>query len=118
MIAAFLTALRMKGETVGEITGAVRVMREKVTVIDAGIDMAAGGVVVDTCGTGGSSAAKLFNISTAAALITAAAGVPVAPALPASAMSRRTAAACVPSSRQARKASVSSPIARIVLRGR
>ena len=59
-IAAILTALRVKGETVPEITGAARAMREKSTHIDAGKD------VVDTCGTGGSPIST-FNISTAAA---------------------------------------------------
>jgi len=71
-IAAFITALRMKGETVDEITAAASVMREKATVIDAG-----GGVVVDTCGTGGDSSGT-FNISTTAAFIVAGAGVKVA----------------------------------------
>ncbi len=69
-IAAFLTALRMKGETVEEITGAVKVMREKVTKIKAPA------LTVDTCGTGGDMS-HTFNISTTTALIVAASGVPV-----------------------------------------
>ncbi len=70
-IAAFLTALRIKGETVEEITGAVRVMREKVTAITSPPN------TVDTCGTGGDMS-HTFNISTTSALVTAACGVPVA----------------------------------------
>ena len=71
-IGSFLTALRMKGEVVDEITGAVRVMREKAQKIDAGTTQA-----VDTCGTGG-DASGTFNISTTAAFVTAGAGVTVA----------------------------------------
>jgi anthranilate phosphoribosyltransferase len=70
-IASFLTALRIKGETVDEITGAVKVMREKATKIKAPEN------TVDTCGTGGDMA-HTFNISTTSALIVAACGVPVA----------------------------------------
>lgn len=75
-LACFITALRMKGETIDEITGCARVMRIKATRIspnlpDSSINL------VDTCGTGGDGA-NTFNISTAAAFITAAAGVPVA----------------------------------------
>ena len=70
-IGAFLTALRIKGETVDEITGAVRIMREKVAAIKG----PAG--VLDTCGTGGDMS-HTFNISTAAAVVVAACGVPVA----------------------------------------
>lgn len=72
-IAAVLVALRMKGETVGEIAAAAQVMRElssKVTVQD---DQH----LVDTCGTGGDGA-QTFNISTASALVAAAAGARVA----------------------------------------
>jgi len=71
-IAAFITSLRIKGETVGEVTGAARVMRQKATRIDA-----RSSVVVDTCGTGGDNM-NTFNISTTAAFIVAAAGITVA----------------------------------------
>jgi anthranilate phosphoribosyltransferase len=73
-IGGFLVALRMKGESVDEITGAAEVMRELVTpvVIDANIDG-----LVDTCGTGGDGA-NLFNVSTAAAFVVAACGGHVA----------------------------------------
>ena len=64
-IAAFITALRMKGETVEEITGAAKVMREKVTALNLGQEM-----IVDTCGTGGDGSGT-FNISTVVALIAA-----------------------------------------------
>ncbi len=70
-IASFLTALRIKGETVEEITGAAKVMREKVTRIKAPE------YTVDTCGTGGDMS-HTFNISTTTALIVAACSVPVA----------------------------------------
>ena len=70
-IGALLTALRMKGETVEEITGAARVMREKVAAIKAPP------LTVDTCGTGGDMS-NTFNISTTTAFVTAACGVPVA----------------------------------------
>lgn len=76
-IGSFITALRMKGETVAEITGAVRVMREKATNIDTGVDMDGGGIVVDTCGTGGDSSGT-FNVSTASAFVVAGSGVTVA----------------------------------------
>jgi len=76
-IASLLTGLRMKGETVAEISGAVRVMREKVTRIDTGTDMSAGAVVVDTCGTGG-DASGTFNVSTTAAFVVAGCGITVA----------------------------------------
>ena len=56
-IGAFLTALRIKGETVDEITGAARIMREKAATIKAPEG------VLDTCGTGGDMA-HTFNIST------------------------------------------------------
>ncbi len=71
-IGSLVTALRMKSETVDEITGAAKAMREKSVKIDAGV-----GVVVDTCGTGGSGA-DTFNISTAVAFVAAGAGLKVA----------------------------------------
>jgi anthranilate phosphoribosyltransferase len=70
-IASFLTALSLKGETIDEITGAAKVMREKVTRGKAPEN------TVDTCGTGGDMAGT-FNISTTAAIIVSACGVPVA----------------------------------------
>lgn len=70
-IGAFLTALRIKGETIEEITGAARVMREKAARINAPEG------VVDTCGTGGDMA-NTFNISTTTAIVVSACGVPVA----------------------------------------
>jgi anthranilate phosphoribosyltransferase len=71
-IAAYLTALRMKGETVEEITGSARAMREKATRIRVNDPM-----VVDTCGTGGDGAAT-FNVSTTVAFVVAGAGITVA----------------------------------------
>lgn len=76
-IGAFITALRMKGETIDEIVGAVRVMRDKATFIDAGVDIDAGDVLMDIVGTGGDGAGS-FNVSTTTAFVVAAAGVPVA----------------------------------------
>jgi len=77
LIGSFLTGLRIKGETVDEITGAVRVMREKVTPIDTGVDMNGGGIVVDTCGTGGDGSGT-FNVSTTSAFVVAGCGITVA----------------------------------------
>lgn len=71
-IAAFLTALRLKGETVTELGAAAGCMRKHALFIHAGAQS-----VVDTCGTGGDGA-NTFNISTAAALVTAGAGICVA----------------------------------------
>jgi anthranilate phosphoribosyltransferase len=76
-IGAFITALRIKGETVAEITGAVRVMREKATRIETGVDISGGGIVIDTCGTGGDSSGT-FNVSTTSAFVVAGAGGVVA----------------------------------------
>jgi anthranilate phosphoribosyltransferase len=70
-LAAFLTALRLKGETVDEITGMARVMRAKACRIECD------GALLDTCGTGG-DASRTFNVSTAAAFVAAAAGARVA----------------------------------------
>ena len=72
-IGGALMALRVKGETIPEITGAAEAMRGLSTKVDVDIPH-----LVDTCGTGGSGAAKLFNISTAAAFVAAAAGAHVA----------------------------------------
>lgn len=71
-IGALLMGLRMKGETVDEITGAASVMRELAARVD--IDQTH---LVDTCGTGGDGA-NLFNVSTASAFVAAACGVRVA----------------------------------------
>lgn len=70
-IGGFLMALRMRGETTEEVTGAARVMRAKATPVTARDD------AIDTCGTGGDAKGTL-NISTAAALVVAGCGVPVA----------------------------------------
>ena len=71
-IGGFLVGLRIKGETVAEITGAATVMRQLATPVE--VDTAG---LVDTCGTGGSGSNK-FNVSTASAFVAAAAGVRVA----------------------------------------
>jgi anthranilate phosphoribosyltransferase len=69
--AAVLIALRMKGETATELAAAAAVLREHMVVLETGRNY-----VLDTCGTGGDGH-HTFNISTAAALVAAAAGVPV-----------------------------------------
>jgi anthranilate phosphoribosyltransferase len=85
-IGAFITALRMKGETVGEIAGAARVMRERVTPIRVGkgvLDIDRDDInidqetILDTCGTGGSGTSS-FNVSTTVAFVVSACGVKVA----------------------------------------
>jgi anthranilate phosphoribosyltransferase len=68
---AFLMALRVRGETVAEITGAARVLRAKATKIAAPVG------AIDTCGTGG-DASGTYNVSTCASFVVAACGVPVA----------------------------------------
>lgn len=70
-IGSFLTALKIKGETVDEIVAGAKVMRSKAAPMDMGdLD------TIDTCGTGGDSSGT-YNISTAVAIVSAAAGVPV-----------------------------------------
>lgn len=85
-IASFITALRMKGETVDEITGAARVMRDRALPIRVGksvLGMDRDDInldretILDTCGTGGSGT-NSFNISTTVAFIVSACGVKVA----------------------------------------
>src|SRR5512142_1830220 len=77
LIAAFITALRMKGESIDEITGAARAMRHKATRIplksrpvaleneDTGLELE---TILDTCGTGGDSTST-FNVSTTSAFV-------------------------------------------------
>ncbi len=82
-IASFLTALRMKGETIEELIGFARVMRAKASPVRprSSVGTAMSGtdreMLVDTCGTGG-DASGTFNISTATAFVLAGAGVRVA----------------------------------------
>jgi anthranilate phosphoribosyltransferase len=82
-IAAFLTALRMKGETVEELIGFAEVMRQKAARVQTKGQETAGmagtdrEMLLDTCGTGG-DAASTFNVSTATAFVVAGAGVRVA----------------------------------------
>jgi anthranilate phosphoribosyltransferase len=71
-IASFITALRIKGETVEEVTGAARIMRQKATRIDARST-----IIVDPVGTGGDEM-NSFNISTTSAFVVAAADITVA----------------------------------------
>jgi anthranilate phosphoribosyltransferase len=71
-IGGFLVGLRMKGETVGEVAAAASVMRELAARVDVDAEN-----LVDTCGTGGDASGS-FNISTASAFVTAAAGARVA----------------------------------------
>jgi anthranilate phosphoribosyltransferase len=73
MIAAIITGLRVKKETIGEISGAAKVMRE----LSTKVNIADNGTLVDTCGTGGDGAHS-FNVSTAAAFVAAAAGARIA----------------------------------------
>lgn len=72
-LGALLVGLRMKGETVEELTGFARAMRERCALIRPEVD----GRLTDTCGTGGAPI-KTFNVSTLAAFIAAGAGIPVA----------------------------------------
>lgn len=72
-IAAFVVALRMKGETASEIAAAARALRKHCETIRPNVD----GPLLDTCGTGGDGL-HTFNISTAAAIVAAASGVAVA----------------------------------------
>ncbi len=85
-IGAFITALRMKGETVDEIVGAAKVMREKalkIPVDDVEVDLDRDDInidretILDTCGTGGDGTLT-FNVSTATAFVVASAGIRVA----------------------------------------
>src|SRR5512145_3341470 len=82
-IAAFLTALRMKGETVEELIGFAQVMRQKVVSIRTRAGQVAGltgtdrEMLIDTCGTGG-DATGTFNVSTATAFVVAGSGLRVA----------------------------------------
>src|SRR3712207_3423757 len=74
LIAALLVALRMKGETAGELLGFARAMRSKAVPVRPELD---GEPLLDTCGTGGDGSCT-FNVSTVSALVVAAAGVKVA----------------------------------------
>jgi len=74
-IGSYLTALRMKGETVDEIAGSAKAMRNHVVQVTVSMDV--GGMLVDTCGTGGDGK-HTFNISTTAAFVVAGYGLRVA----------------------------------------
>jgi anthranilate phosphoribosyltransferase len=76
-IGAFITGLRMKGETIDEIVGAVRVMRAKATFVDTGVNTSDGEILMDIVGTGGDCSGT-FNVSTTTSFVVAAAGIPVA----------------------------------------
>src|SRR5687767_10304892 len=82
-IAALLTALRMKGETAGELTGFARVMRRKAapvrprSMVNAEMGGTEREALIDTCGTGGDVSGS-FNVSTATAFVVAGCGVRVA----------------------------------------
>ena len=76
-IGGFISALRMKGETVDEIVGAARAMRDKAVFVDTGVQTHKGEVLLDIVGTGGDCSGS-FNISTTSSFVIAAAGVPVA----------------------------------------
>jgi len=71
LVAAYLTALRFKGETAAEILGAARTMRARVTRIEHSQDL-----LLDNCGTGGDGAGT-FNISTTTSFVLAAGGIPI-----------------------------------------
>ena len=85
-IGSFTTALRIKGETVDEITGAAKAMRERIARVDLGNHLVTidrdeinieDETILDTCGTGGSGT-NTFNVSTATALVVAGGGIKVA----------------------------------------
>lgn len=76
-IAAFITALRIKGETVEELVAAAKVMREKAEKLSISLSNTDNGPIMDIVGTGGDGA-MTFNISTTAAFVVAAGGVKVA----------------------------------------